>query len=53
MLDDLPARRVLQLSSLDRTSAWTRSCLACSDRKGLIQEGVNQAVLAMWSVTFN
>ncbi len=31
-----PARRALQKYSLEMTSAWTRSCASCSDRKGLI-----------------
>ncbi len=31
-----PAKRALQKSSLERTIAWTRSCAASSDWKGLI-----------------
>ncbi len=36
VFDGSPARRALQLSSLEMTRAWTRSCAACSVRKGLI-----------------
>ncbi len=36
MFDGSPARRALQLSSLEMTKAWTRSCSACSVGKGLI-----------------
>ncbi len=36
MFDGSPARRALQKSCLKMTRAWTRSCAACSVRKGLI-----------------
>ncbi len=42
VFDGSPARRALQLSSLEMTRAWTRSCAACSVRKGLI-------FLMLWS----
>ncbi len=54
-----PSRRSLQLSSLDRTRAWTRSCVACSERKGLIflilykANLLDRVVLAMWSEKFS
>ncbi len=54
-----PAKRALQWSSLDRTRAWTRSCVACSEWKGLIflilynANLHDRAVLVMWSVKFS
>ncbi len=50
-----PARE--HCNSLDRTRAWTRSCVACSKRKGLIflmlYKAICRAVLAMWSEKFS
>ncbi len=52
-----PAKRAL--SGLDRTRAWTRSCVACSGRKGLIFLKLynanlqDWAVLVMWSEKFS
>ncbi len=54
-----PPKRALQQSSLDRTRAWTRSCVACSQRKGLIflilynANLQDRAVLAMRSEKFS
>ncbi len=42
VFDVSPARKALQKSSLEMTRAWTRSCAACSVRKGLI-------FLMLWS----
>ncbi len=36
VFDGSPARRALQQSSLEMTRSWTRSCAACSVRKGLV-----------------
>ncbi len=56
MFDGSPARRALQYSSLEMTRAWTKSCAACSVRKGLIflmlcsANLQNRAVFAMCSL---
>ncbi len=56
MFDGSPARRALQGSSLEMTRAWTRSCAACSVRKGLIflmlcsANLQDRVVFAMWSL---